>query len=116
MDATRVSLARVIELGIQIGWRAAASVLCEALSQARAAGGTSEERPPATACLLTRGGEVVLLGEAVRARPDAVVGLGADLLAACPDPDDLGRAMRTGNVLEFLETFAERTSRETATG
>ena len=110
MDATRISIERVLELDVPVIWREAAAVLCEAVSAVRRAGGFSDERPRAASCLVTRGGEVVLADEMARARPETLVSLASNLLETCAEPDRFGEALQSGAFLEFVDDFASRTS------
>lgn len=110
MDVTRLSLARVLDLGVTISWREAAAVLVEAVDRAQQLGGTNPEPVPQETVLLTRGGEVVLTEQAERAHPEAVAGLVSDLLRGCDDPGDLGNAVSTGQLLPFLELVAHDTT------
>jgi hypothetical protein len=110
MDVTRLSLARVLELGIPITWREAGAVLVEAVDRARQLGGTGTAPVKPASVLLTRGGEVVLAEHAERAHPDAVAALAADLLRACADPGDLGEAVASGELMAFLDALGHETT------
>ena len=110
MDATRISIERVVQLDVPVIWREAAAVLCEAVSAVRRAGSFSDERPRAASCLVTRGGRVVLADDMARARPDTLVALASRLLEACAEPDDFGAAMRSGAFLEFVDDYTALTS------
>lgn len=110
MDVTRLSLARVLDLRVPITWREAAAVLVEAVDRAQQLGGASPEPVPPASVMLTRGGDVVLTDQAERARGEAVAGLATDLLRGCDDPGDLGIALRSGELLPFLELVAEETT------
>ena len=106
MDSTRLSLARVLELGVRLSWREAAAIVYEAMART---GPTKGERPSHVAsadCELTRGGEVVLLDEAARARPETVLRLLEDLLPACDSPGGLGAAFEAGRAIAFLEDLS----------
>jgi hypothetical protein len=110
MESNRISIARVLELGVQLSWREAAAIVYEATLHT---GPTRAARPPhvpAESCLLTRGGEVVLLGDAARARPETVIRLLEVLLPACDTPGGLGAAFERGTALAFLEDLAQRTT------
>lgn len=110
MDVTRLSLARVLDLGVTISWREAAAVLVEAVDRAHQLGGTNPEPVPQQSVLLTRGGEVILTDQAERAHPEAVAGLVSDLLRGCDDPGDLGSAVSAGQLLPFLELVSHDTT------
>lgn len=110
MDVTRLSLARVLDLGVTISWREAAAVLVEAVDRAHQLGGTNPDPVTQASVLLTRGGEVVLTEQAERAHPEAVAGLVADLLRGCDDPGDLGHAVSSGQLLPFLELVGHDTT------
>jgi hypothetical protein len=110
MDSTRISIARVIELGVQVSWREAAAIIHEAVSQTGPTKGARPSRVSSDACLLTRGGEVVLTGEAQKARPETVVRLLEDLLAVCDSPGGLASALESGTALAFLEDLSQRTT------
>jgi TonB family protein len=113
MNATQISIERLLDLNVPVSWREATAVLCEAVSLVRRAGGSSPERPPLTSCLVTRGGAVVLDGQAAGVRPDVLVTLARDLLKTCRAPDRLGEAMAAGSVLDFVDEFTRRTSSNT---
>ena len=110
MDATRISIERVLELDVPVIWREAAAVVCEAVAAVRRAGGLSDERPRASSCVVTRGGEVVLADEMARTRPETLVVLASHLLETCAEPDRFGAALQSGTFLEFVDDFASRTS------
>jgi hypothetical protein len=110
MDVTRLSLARILELGIPITWRDASAVLVEAVTRAQQLGGTIAEPVKPVGVLLTRGGEVVLTEQADRAHPEAVAALAADLLRACDDPGDLGDAVEAGELMAFLDALGHETT------
>ena len=116
MDATRISIARVLDLDVPVSWREAAAVLGEAVSFCRRTGGTSPERPQPSACLVTRGGQVVLEAAAAHARPDAVVTLATDLLRRCAEPEQLGAAVRAGGVYLRSSTSSWSSPRRTFAG
>ena len=61
-------------------------------------------------CLITRGGDIELIGEAVAASPQAMSHLAADLLEVCADPGDLGRAVAAERLTPFLETLGQETT------
>lgn len=110
MESNRISIARVLELGVQLSWREAAAIVYEAILHT---GPTRAARPshvPAESCVLTRGGEVVLLGDAARARPETMIRLLEALLPACDSPGGLGAAFERGTALAFLEELAQRTT------
>ena len=110
MESNRISIARALELGVQLSWREAAAIVYEAILHT---GPTRAARPvlvhPA-ACLITRGGEVVLEGDAARARPETMTRLLEHLLPACDSPGGLGAAFEGGTALAFLEELAQRTT------
>jgi hypothetical protein len=110
MDDTRISIARVLELGVPISWREAAAVLYEGVCRAQELGGTGMGPVAPGSCLITRGGEIVLGDDAVEAHSHAVAGLAADLLTACDDRGDLGAAVASGHLLPFLDSLAEDTT------
>ena len=106
MDSTRISLARVLELGVRLSWREAAAIVYEAMART---GPTKGERPSnvaTAACELSRGGDVVLLDEAARARPETVLRLLEDLLPACESQGGLGAAFESGRAIAFLEDLS----------
>lgn len=110
MDVTRLSLARILELGVPITWRDAGAVLVEGVYRAQQLGGAHPEPVTPDHVLLTRGGEVVLAEPAGRANPEAVAALADTLLRKCEDPGDLGVALASGELLPFLESLGEETS------
>ena len=110
MDVTRMSIARVLELGVAISWQEAAAVVFEGVSKAHELEGSDRGRVAPATCLITRGGEVVLGDDAGRAHPEALAELAVDLLAACDDRGDLGAAVDAGRLLPFLETLSVDTT------
>ena len=89
MDATRISVQRLVALGIAVQWQQAGAVLIEAIKQTQWSG-QGEVVARSDECLLTRGGAVVLVGDTAQAAPAALVALLDDLLSVCADPDRLG--------------------------
>ena len=110
MDSTRISLARVLELGVQMSWHEAAAIVHEALALTGPTKGARPNRVDADACVITRGGEVTLVGEAAKARPETIVRLLEDLLPACDTPGGLGAAYERGTAIAFLEDLGQRTT------
>jgi hypothetical protein len=110
MDVTRLSLARVIELGVPISWREAGAVVFEGVYRAQQLAGPRLEPVAPDDCLITRGGEVVFAERADRAQPEAVAALAKILLQGCDDPGEFGAAVNTGRVLPFLETLGRNTT------
>lgn len=110
MDVTRLSLARVLELGVPISWREAGAVVFEAVYRAQQLGGPRPEPVDADDCLITRGGEVVFAERAERAHPEAVAALANALLQGCDDPGEFGTAVEAGRILPFLETLGCETT------
>ena len=110
MDVTRMSIARVLELGVPISWREAAAVVFEGISTAHDREGRATSRIAPDSCLITRGGEVVLSDDASCGDPEAIAGLAADLLTGCTDRGDLGAALDAGRLLPFLEKLGEDTT------
>ncbi len=110
MDATSISVQRLVGLGIPVQWPQAGAVLIEAIKQAQWSGDVSGVAVRSDECLLTRGGAVVLVGDTAQAAPAALVALLDDLLSVCADPDRLGVAHDSGRAVTFLSEVAERTS------
>jgi hypothetical protein len=110
MDSTRISLARVLELGVQMSWREAAAIVQEAVALTGPTKGARPDSLGPDACFITRGGDVVLAGSAAKARPETVVLLLEQLLPACDSPGGLGAAFERGTVLAFLEDLSLRTT------
>jgi hypothetical protein len=110
MNVTRLSLARILELRVPMTWRDAGAVLVEGVYRAQELGGTSLDPIAPDTVLVTRGGEVVLTGDAQRAHPEAVAALADDLLRGCEDRGDLGDAIASGDLLPFLESLSHDTS------
>ncbi len=110
MDSTRISLARVLELGVRVSWREAAAIVHEAVALTGPTKGARPTHVGPDACLLTRGGDVVLTGDAAKARPETVVRLLEDLLAACDSPGGLAAALERGTAIAFLEELSLRTT------
>lgn len=103
MESTRISLARVLDLGVTIGWREAAAIVHEAVARTGPTKGARPTRVTPAQCELTRGGDIQLTGEAARARPETVLGLLEYLLPACDSPGGLGVAFESGRAISFLE-------------
>ncbi len=110
MDSTRISLARVLELGVQVSWREAAAIVHEAVALTGPTKGARPNRVGPDACVLTRGGEIILVGNAAKARPETLVLLLEHLLPACDSTGGLGAAFERGTVLAFLEELSQRTT------
>lgn len=103
MVSTRITLARVLELGVCVTWREATAVVHEAMAATRATGGAGPARVTAESCVLTRGGDVVLTGTAAQAPPEVVVRLLDDLLASCSTPGRFAGAVADGTAIEMIE-------------
>jgi hypothetical protein len=109
-ESTRITLARVLELGVRVTWREAAAIVYEAIAATRGGERTGPARVTAESCLLTRGGEVMLIGSAAQARPEVVVRLFDDLLASCSEPGRFAGAVADGTALEMLEELSQAIS------
>ena len=107
MESTRITLARVLELGVRVSWREATAIVHEAVAGTGAIEGAGPARVTAESCLLTRGGDVVLVGTAAQAPPEAVVRLLDDLLASCSAPGRFAGAVANGTALDMLEELSE---------
>ena len=107
MKSTRISLARVLELGVRVTWHEATAIVHEAVAGTRTTEGAGPARVTAESCLLTRGGDVVLAGTAAQARPEAVVRLLDDLLASCSYPGKYAGAVANGTALDMLEELSQ---------
>ena len=110
MASPRISLARVLELGVCVSWREALAIVHEAVARAGATEGAGPARVTAESCLLTRGGDVVLAGTAAQARPEAVVRLLDDLLASCSNPGRFAGAVANGTALDMIEELSHDTT------
>jgi hypothetical protein len=110
MESTRITLARVLELGVRVSWREATAIVQEAVAGSGATEGAAPTRVTAESCLLTRGGDVVLVGTAAQARPEAVVRLLDDLLASCSAPGRFAGAVADGTALDMLEEMRHDTT------
>jgi hypothetical protein len=110
MDSTRISLARVLELGVRISWREVAAIVHEALVLTGPTKGARPNRVDPEECVITRGGEVTLVGAAARGRPETIVRLLEDLLPACESPGGLGAAFERGTAIAFLDELSQRTT------
>ncbi len=108
MESNRISLARVLDLGVRVSWREAAAIVHEAMALTGPAKGARPDRVLPESCVLTRGGEVVLLDGAAQARPETVLRLLEPLLAACDAQGGLGSAFEIGRASGFLEELAQR--------
>lgn len=110
MDVTRLSVARVLELEVPISWQEAGALVFESVAKAQELGGSDSARVEPAGCLVTRGGEVVLVDGAARAHPEAMADLAIDLLAACETPGELGAAVNARQLLPFLEALGQDTT------
>ena len=110
MDSIRISLARVLELGVRVSWREAAAIVHDAVALTGPIKGMRPTHVGPEACVLTRGGEVVLTGDAAKARPETVVRLLEDLLVVCDSPDALAAALERGTAIAYLEELSQRTT------
>lgn len=110
MESTRITLARVLELGVRVSWREAAAIVHEAVAGTGVTEGAGPARVTAESCLLTRGGDVVLAGTAAQARAEAVVGLLDDLLTSCSDPGRFAGAVADGTALEMIDELSQHTT------
>ena len=110
MESPRISLARVLELGVRVSWREAVAIVHEAVAGTGATEGAGPARVTAESCLLTRGGDVVLAGTAAQARPEAVVRLLDDLLASCSNPGRFSGAVANGTALDMIEELSQHTT------
>ena len=100
----------MLELGVRVSWREASAIVHEAVAGTRATEGAGPARVTAESCLLTRGGDVVLVGTAAQARPEAVVRLLDDLLASCSDPGRFAGAVANGTALDMIEELSQHTT------
>ena len=116
MESPRISLARVLELGVRVSWREAVAIVHEAVARTAATEGAGPARVTAESCLLTRGGDVVLTGTAAQARPEAVVRLLDDLLASCSNPGRFSGAVADGTALDMIEELRQRHHAQTPPG
>jgi len=110
MDTTRISLARALSLGVSMTWREAAAIVYEAMARTGPTKGVRPAEVDPDACLLTRGGDLVLEGDAARARPETVLGLLDYLLPACDSQGGLGAAYAGGRAGQFLDELALQVS------
>ena len=109
-ESTRITLARVLDLGVRVSWREASAIVHEAIARAATTEGAGPARVTAESCVITRGGDVLLAGTAAQARPEAVVHLLDELLAACSEPGRFAGAVAAGTALDMLEELAQHTS------
>ena len=110
MESPRITLARALELGVHLSWREASAIVHEAVVATRATEGVGPARVTAESCVLTRGGDVVLVGTAAQARPEAVVRLLDDLLASCSNPGRFADAVANGTALVMIEDLSQHTT------
>jgi hypothetical protein len=110
MESPRITLARVLELGVRVSWREAVAIVHEAIAVTTASDGAGPATVTPESYLLTRGGEVIPTGTAVRARPEAIVRLLDDLLASCDDTGRFAGAVADGIALEMIEQVCQHVS------
>ena len=108
MESNRISLAACRTLGVRVTWREAAAIVHEAMALTRPATGARPDRVLPESCVLTRGGEVVLVDDAAQARPETTPRLLEPLLTACDARGGLGSAFENGVATSFLQELALR--------
>jgi hypothetical protein len=110
MDHTRVTVAHVIAYEVAITWQQASAILMAAPIAASAQG---PDHPPRRVrpegCVLTRGGDLQLIGDDIGADTRALTSLAKHLLTACRDGGALGDAVAAGRLDEFLEELRDQT-------
>lgn len=111
MNVPRLPLARAVDLGIVLTSHEVAAIACEALAHLRAATARGGYLG-LDACVVTGAGDVELEDEAVGAPPESVARLVADLVPACPEPDQLEAAAAGYALIAYLDDFAQRVSAE----
>ncbi len=104
MDVTRLSVARVLELGVPITWQEAAAIAFEAAAHARP--DALDTEVPLDAWMLTRGGELLVDVTAV-VPPAAIADMTRRMLQSCADRSELGQALDDGALADFLDAFGE---------
>jgi hypothetical protein len=109
-ESTRITLARVLALGVRVSWREAAAIVHEAIARTGPSAGPGPARVTPESCVVTRGGDVVLTGTAAQARPEVVVTLLDDLLASCDEPGRFAGAVADGTALDMVEGLSQHTS------
>jgi hypothetical protein len=109
MNATRLTVSRILQLGIRVTWREAGAIAYETLrlSREREASGAAEFAIDTV--VLTRGGDVVFLDGGGAPPAEAIADLVAALVAACEAPDRLGMALASGHIHTFLDELGEKT-------
>lgn len=104
MDVTRLSLARVLELGVPITWQEAAAIAFEAA--AHACPDAPDTAVPLDAWMLTRGGELLVDVTAV-VPPAAIADMTRRMLQSCADGAVLAQALGDGALADFLDVVGE---------
>ena len=110
VESPRITLARVLALGVRVTWREAMAIVHEAVAATGAADHPGPALVTAESCVLTRGGDVVLTGAAAQARREVVVRLLDDLLASCSDPGRFAGAVANGTALGMIEELSQDTT------
>ncbi|MGD9904767.1 MAG: hypothetical protein AB7U83_14985 [Vicinamibacterales bacterium] len=87
-------------------WREAAAIIYEAMARTGPTRGVRPAKVAPEACVLTRGGDIVLEGEAARARAETILCLLEFLLPACDSHGGLGVAYQSGRAGQFLDELA----------
>jgi hypothetical protein len=112
MDHTRISLARVLELGVVLSWREVAAIVHQVavLREESLARHTRPARISTASCMATRKGEIVVaVWAAEEEGDDPMLQLLGDLLAACPAPGELASLPARApslNLVDELERYA----------
>jgi hypothetical protein len=103
MASHRISVRRVLELGVLVTWQEAVAVVHEVaiLSVVNASRNGVPSRVDADSCILTRRGDVALPQTTDQARPDAPLQLLRELLTGRDTPADL-EALAYGSASENL--------------
>jgi hypothetical protein len=116
MASHRISVRRVLELGVQVSWQEAVAVVHEVaiLSVVNASRNGVPSRIDADSCILTRRGDVELPQTTDAARPDAPLQLLRELLTGRETPADL-EALAYGtpseNITDDLAMFSRPNGR-----
>jgi len=110
IESPRITLARALALGVRVSGSEAAAIVHEAVARTIGDEHSAATAVTAESCVLTRGGDVTLVGTAATAPPMSVVRLLDDLLEACDTPGQLAGTATDGTALDILEELSQRVS------
>ena len=109
MDADRISIARLLAIGLPLTWQETVAV-CRAAAVVNDVDSAMNDRPPLVstdACFITRGGEVELPETADHESPEAVAHLLREMLEGREAPEALRALVRSHRTRDLLTALAD---------